>query len=71
VSPAPVVTIGGQAADPTNVNFYAGPIPGSILGLLQINAVVPVGASTGVAVPVVVTIGGNSTQAGVTLAVHP
>jgi uncharacterized protein (TIGR03437 family) len=71
VSPAPTVTIGGQAADVTNVDYYAGPIPGSMLGLLQINAVVPTGASTGVAVPVVVTIGGNSSQAGVTLAVHP
>jgi uncharacterized protein (TIGR03437 family) len=71
VSPAPIVTIGGQAADVTNVNYYAGPIPGSMLGLLQINAVVPVGASTGVSVPVVVSIGVNSTQAGVTLAVHP
>jgi uncharacterized protein (TIGR03437 family) len=65
------VTIGGQAVDTTNTNYYAGPIPGSMIGLLQINAVVPTGASTGVAVPVVITIGGNSTQAGVTLAVHP
>ncbi len=71
VSPAPTVTIGGQAADVTNSNYYAGPIPGSMLGLLQINAVVPTGASTGVAVPVVVTIGGNSSQASVTLAIHP
>jgi len=71
VTPAPTVTIGGQAADVTNANYYAGPIPGSMLGLLQINAVVPTGASTGVAVPVVVTIGGNSSQTGVTLAVHP
>ncbi len=71
VTPAPTVTIGGQAADITNSNYYAGPIPGSMLGLLQINAVVPTGASTGVAVPVVITIGGNSTQTGVTLAVHP
>jgi uncharacterized protein (TIGR03437 family) len=71
VSPAPTVTIGGQAVDTTNTNYYAGPIPGSMIGLLQINAVVPTGASTGVAVPVVITIGGNSTQAGVTLAVHP
>jgi uncharacterized protein (TIGR03437 family) len=71
VSPAPTVTIGGEAVDTTNTNYYAGPIPGSMIGLLQINAVVPTGASTGVAVPVVITIGGNSTQAGVTLAVHP
>jgi uncharacterized protein (TIGR03437 family) len=71
MNPAPTVTIGGQAADVTNLNFYAGPIPGSMLGLLQINAVVPVGASTGTTVPVVVSIGGNASQAGVTLAIHP
>jgi uncharacterized protein (TIGR03437 family) len=71
VNPAPTVTIGGQAADVANANYYAGPIPGSMLGLLQINAVVPTGASTGVSVPIVVTIGANSSQAGVTLAIHP
>jgi uncharacterized protein (TIGR03437 family) len=67
VSPLPVVTIGGAAA----VVAYAGPIPGSILGLLQINVAVPVGSTTGTAVPVVVTIGGIATQANVTLAIHP
>ncbi len=71
VSPAPTVTIGGQAADVTNANFYAGPLLGSMLGLLQINAVVPAGASTGTSVPVVITIGANQSQAGVTLAIHP
>jgi uncharacterized protein (TIGR03437 family) len=71
VAPAPTVTIGGQVADVTNTNFYAGPIPGSILGLLQINAVVPTGATTGTAVPVVVSIAGNASQASVTLAIHP
>jgi len=35
------------------------------------NVVVPVGSSTGAAVPVVVTIGTNTTQAGITLAIHP
>lgn len=71
MNPAPTVTIGGQAADVLNTNFYAGPLPGSMLGLLQINAVVPVGASTGVAVPVVVAIGAAQSQPGVTLAIHP
>jgi trimeric autotransporter adhesin len=71
VNPAPTVTIGGQVADVTNPAFYAGPIPGSMLGLLQINAVVPTGATTGAAVPVVVSIGGNASPAGVTLAIHP
>jgi uncharacterized protein (TIGR03437 family) len=67
LSPLPTVMIGGVAATVT----YAGPVVGSIIGLLQINATVPVGATTGAAVPVVVTIGTNSTQAGVTLAIHP
>lgn len=67
VSPLPTVTIGGVAA---TVN-YAGPVVGSILGLLQMNVVVPIGSATGATVPVVVTIGANTTQANVTLAIHP
>jgi uncharacterized protein (TIGR03437 family) len=43
---------------------------GSILGLLQINCVVPATATTGKAVPVVVNIGGTNTQSGVTLSIH-
>lgn len=62
----PTVSIGGTVV--TNV-AYAGPIPGSMLGLLQVNAVVPVGAATGNAVPLLVTIGATSTQANVTMAV--
>ncbi len=67
VSPLPIVTIGGVAA---TVN-YAGPLVGSILGLLQMNVVVPTGSATGATVPVLVTIGGIATQANVTLNVHP
>ena len=67
VNPLPTVTIGGANA---TVN-YAGPVVGSILGLLQMNVVIPTGSTTGATVPVVVTIGGNTTQANVTLAVHP
>ncbi len=66
MSPLPTVTIGGATA---TVN-YAGPIVGSILGLLQINAIVPASATTGTAVPVSVTIGGVTTQSNVTLSVH-
>ena len=62
----PTVSIGGTVV--TTVS-YAGPIPGSMLGLLQVNAVVPVGATTGNAVPILVTIGGATTQTGVTIAV--
>ena len=60
----PTVTIGGQAASVS----YAGPLYGSIIGLLQINAVVPTGLTAG-NVPLVVTIGGVTTQSSVTLAV--
>ncbi len=63
--PLPNVTIGGV---PATVS-YAGPVPGSILGLLQINVVVPPGSATGAAVPVVVTIGTSPTQNGTNIAV--
>ncbi len=46
------MTIGGANATVA----YAGPIVGSILGLVQINCVVPTGATTGKAVPVLVRI---------------
>lgn len=66
LNPLPTVTIGGADATVS----YAGPMVGSMLGLLQMNVVVPATSTTGAAVPVVVTIGGNATQAGVTLAIH-
>ncbi len=67
VNPLPTVTIGGVPATVT----YAGPVVGSILGLLQINAVVPATASTGASVPVLVTIAGNTSASGVTLSLKP
>jgi uncharacterized protein (TIGR03437 family) len=69
MSPLPTVSIGGVDATPGVA--YAGPIVGSIIGVLQINVVVPVGSTTGIQVPVSVTIGANSTQPGTTLAIHP
>jgi len=67
MSPLPTVTIGGAPA----VVAYGGPLPGSIIGLLQINVTVPTASTTGAAVPVVVTIGGVATQPNVTIAIHP
>jgi uncharacterized protein (TIGR03437 family) len=69
VSPLPAVSIGGVDATPGVA--YAGPIVGSIIGVLQINVKVPAGSTTGTQVPVSVTISGNATQAGTTLAIHP
>jgi uncharacterized protein (TIGR03437 family) len=65
LSPLPTVTIGGAAATVQ----YAGPVAGGLLGLLQVNAVVPATATTGNAVPVSITIGAGTTQAGATIVV--
>lgn len=66
-TPAPVtVTIGGAAATVT----YAGWVADSLAGLYQVNAVVPTTVTAGNALPVVVTKGGVSSQAGVTMAVQ-
>lgn len=62
----PTVTIEGQAATVT----YAGWVADSVAGLYQINATVPTKATANTAAPVVVTIGGVSSQAGVTMAVQ-
>ena len=67
--PAPIlpvaVTIGGIPVPASGI-LYAGEAPGSVSGVLQVNAVVPAGAGTG-AVPMVIQVGGTSSQANVTV----
>ena len=58
-------TIGGQTA---TLN-YCGEAPGATAGLVQVNALIPESVTPGGAVPVTITIGGVTSQAGVTLAV--
>jgi len=48
---------------------YAGGAPGLVAGLIQINVQVPETAPVGVAVPIVVRVGGIDSPAGVTIAV--
>jgi uncharacterized protein (TIGR03437 family) len=69
MSPLPTVKIGG--VDASAGVSYAGVVPGSIIGVLQINVVVPLGSATGASVPVAVTIGGTLAQSNVTLNIHP
>jgi uncharacterized protein (TIGR03437 family) len=59
------VTIDGQ---PAFVAFY-GETPGVVAGLLQLNVQVPANARTG-DLPLLVTIGGNNSQNGVTVSVQ-
>jgi uncharacterized protein (TIGR03437 family) len=58
-------TIGGQTA---TLN-YCGEAPGATAGLVQVNALIPESVTPGGAVPVTITIGGVTSQAGVTVAV--
>ena len=60
------VTIGGVNAQV----LYAGNAPGEVEGVVQINAMVPPSVTPGAALPVLVTIGGISSQTGVTIAVR-
>jgi uncharacterized protein (TIGR03437 family) len=70
--PAPVLTqpvtvsIGGMNAPV----LYSGAVPYSVAGLTQINATVPAGLSAGGLLPVVVRIGNQQSQSGVTIAVE-
>jgi uncharacterized protein (TIGR03437 family) len=67
--PTPVlpvnVTIGGVTVNDLQ---YARGAPGAV-GLLQINVAIPAGVTPGSAVPVVIQVGGATSQAGVTIAV--
>jgi uncharacterized protein (TIGR03437 family) len=60
------VTIGGQ---PATVSFY-GEAPGLVAGVMQVNVIVPAAASSGIPNALVVSVGGNPSQTGVTVAVQ-
>lgn len=59
--------INGEAAEVT----YAGAAPGQVAGILQVNVRVPADVPKGTSVPVSITVGAATSQAGVTLAIHP
>jgi uncharacterized protein (TIGR03437 family) len=59
------VTVGGQ---PANYSF-AGEAPGFVSGVLQLNVITPTNVAAGDQ-PIVVTIGGNQSQQGVTVSLR-
>jgi uncharacterized protein (TIGR03437 family) len=59
------VTIGTD----TVLADYAGAVPGSIAGLVQINAKIPDTVKAGKSLPIWITAGGVTSPAGVTIAV--
>jgi uncharacterized protein (TIGR03437 family) len=64
--PAVTVVIGGSNA----TVVYAGPAPGAVAGLVQINVVVPQSIAAGIAVPIVLAVGSAQSPSGVTVAVQ-
>jgi len=63
------VSIGGVQV-PSSAVTYAGTLPGGVAGALQINAMIPANAPTGAAIPIVLTIGQNSSPKTLTIAVQ-
>jgi uncharacterized protein (TIGR03437 family) len=63
--PYPDVNIGGRKAAVT----FAGPVAGSTLGVLRVDAIVPEGGTTGNTVPLTVRIGTFTAQSGVTVCI--
>jgi uncharacterized protein (TIGR03437 family) len=59
------VEINGEMAEVT----YAGGAPGEVAGMLQVNARIPANVPSGMAVPVTITVGAATSQAGVTVAI--
>jgi len=49
---------------------YAGAAPGMVAGTLQVNCMVPTESPVGYAIPIVLSAGKTSSQAGVTLAIQ-
>jgi uncharacterized protein (TIGR03437 family) len=61
----PIVQIGGVNAQV----IYAGAAPGEVDGVVQFNVLIPASLTPGAALPVVISIGGMSSQMGATMAV--
>lgn len=64
---APAATVQANGADATVL--YFGPAPGLVDGVFQMNVRLPATMTAGRAIPLIVTIAGQSSQAGVTIAV--
>jgi len=68
--PTPLLRVAVQIGGMDAQVLYAGDAPGLISGVLQVNVLVPLGAPSGPAVPIVLTIGPAEGPAGVVLALN-
>jgi len=70
ILPIPLLRVAVQIGRMDAQVLYAGAAPGLISGVLQVNVLVPLGAPSGPAVPIVLTIGPAEGPAGVVLALN-
>jgi uncharacterized protein (TIGR03437 family) len=69
VTPAPLLAVGVLINGQPATWQYAGEAPGMAAGLMQLNVQIPLNAQSG-PLPIIVSIGGNFSQTGVTVSVQ-
>jgi uncharacterized protein (TIGR03437 family) len=69
VTPAPVLAVGVTVNGQPALYVYAGEAPGLVAGMMQLNVQIPANAPSG-DLPILVSIGGNTSQKGVTVSVQ-
>jgi uncharacterized protein (TIGR03437 family) len=70
VLPTPTLPVSVQIGGQNAIVLYAGAAPELVAGVLQVNVLVPSDVSSGPAVPVVLTVGGTTSQPGVIVAIR-
>jgi uncharacterized protein (TIGR03437 family) len=68
--PRPVLPVSATIGGKTATVLFAGAAPGFVAGVIQANLIVPPDSAAGPAVPIVITVGTQSSQDGVTMAVQ-
>jgi uncharacterized protein (TIGR03437 family) len=69
VTPAPLLAVGVTVNGQPALYVYAGEAPGLVSGMMQLNVQIPATAPSG-DLPILVSIGGNTSQSGVTVSVQ-
>jgi uncharacterized protein (TIGR03437 family) len=68
LTPAPVLAVGVLIDSQPAQVIFAGEAPGFVSGILQVNVQIPAASKAG-ALPIIVSVGGTASQAGVTVSV--
>jgi uncharacterized protein (TIGR03437 family) len=69
--PEPLLPVTAQVGGLPATVLYAGGGPGIVEGVIQVNLQLPAALSAGPAIPVVLWMGGISSQGGLTVALGP